>query len=96
MLLSVFLRRHFFWWLHPISFCMMANGLMPALWFSFFLGWVCKKITVGYGGRHMFAMVRPLFIGMILGELLAALGWSLTAQVLGLQNVAIDINRVQP
>ena len=94
--LSVLARRWFFWWLHPIGFCMIANALMTTLWFSFFLGWLAKSVTGKYGGRHMYARVRPMFVGMIFGELLAALGWSLVAQALDLQTVAIDINRVMP
>ena len=58
VLLSIGMRRKFFWWLHPIGFVMMANPLIPALWFSFFLGWCCKKLAVRYGGRHMFARLR--------------------------------------
>jgi len=93
--LSIFMRRRFFWWLHPIGLVMLANPLMRALWFSFFLGWLCKKITVKYGGRHMFARMRPLFIGLILGEVLAVFLWMLLSQWLGIGGV-LTLNRSVP
>jgi len=93
---SVLLRRRFFWWLHPIGFVMLANPLMARLWFPFFLGWVCKKLAVKYGGRHQFARLRPLFIGLIFGELLACFVWAVLKQVYGLERVRIDINRYAP
>ena len=96
ILLSVIMRRRFFWWLHPIGFAMMANPLMCQLWFGFFVGWLCKKLAVKYGGRHMFAKVRPMFIGLLFGELAACFFWSLMAFLLGLSKVSIDINRYQP
>jgi hypothetical protein len=93
VLLSIGLRRRFFWWLHPIGFVMMANPLITAIWFSFFLGWCCKKLAVRYGGRHMFARLRPAFIGLIFGELMACFIWSVIAATLHLNKISIDINR---
>ncbi len=51
VMLSVFLRTTFFWFLHPIGFIMLVSPTMTALWFSFFLGWVCKRVVVRYGGK---------------------------------------------
>jgi hypothetical protein len=96
VVLSIVMRRRFFWWLHPIGFAMMTNPLMTQLWFSFFLGWCCKKMTVKYGGRHMFARLRPLFIGFIFGELMACIGWSLVAHVLHISDVSINLDRYYP
>jgi hypothetical protein len=93
VLLSIGMRRKFFWWLHPIGFAMMANALIPALSFSFFVGWCCKKLVVRYGGRHMFAKVRPAFIGLIFGELMACFIWSVMAVVFELNKVSIDLDR---
>jgi len=96
VILSIFMRRRFFWWLHPIGLAMLANPLMSQLWFSFFIGWLCKKFTVKYGGRHMFAKVRPFFIGFILGEVLAVFVWMLLAQLLSLQFIHITLNLYSP
>ncbi len=96
IILSVLMRRRFFWWLHPIGFAMMANPFMTQLWFGFFIGWLSKKLAVKYGGRHMFAKVRPIFIGLIFGQLAACFFWPLVAYALGLSKVSIDINGMLP
>ena len=93
VLLSIGMRRRFFWWLHPIGFMMMANPLIPPVWFSFFIGWCCKKLAVRYGGRHMFARLRPAFIGLIFGELMTCFVWSVVAATFELNKISIDINR---
>jgi hypothetical protein len=96
VLFSLFMRRKFFWWLHPIGFVMLANPLITQLWFGFFLGWCCKKMAVKYGGRHMFARLRPAFIGLIFGQLVAAFLWTVTAAWRGWGSVKIDINIYGP
>ncbi len=96
VLLSIGMRRRFFWWLHPIGLVMLANPLIAQLWFSFFLGWCCKKLAVRYGGRHMFARLRPAFIGLIFGEFAACFIWSLIAVTMHLNKVSIDIDRYFP
>jgi len=68
--LSMFLRTTLFWFPHPIGFIMMINPLMNELWFSFFIGWVFKKIIVKYGGKTTFDHVRQVMIGLIIGELM--------------------------
>jgi len=96
VIMSMLLRRRFFWWLHPIGFVMLANPLMAPLWFSFFLGWLCKRVCVKYGGRHVFARMKPLFIGLIIGEVTACFLWTVLAYWLQLEHVKIDINRYYP
>ena len=93
VLLSIGMRRKFFWWLHPIGFAMMCNALIPAMSFSFFIGWCCKTLAVRYGGRHMFAKLRPAFIGLILGELMGCFIWAVMAVVFELNKVSIDLDR---
>jgi membrane glycosyltransferase len=93
---SMLMRRRFFWWLHPIGFIMLVNPLMTQLSFPFFIGWLCKKLAVKYGGRHTFARMRPLFIGLILAELTACFFWALMRYGLHLDQVMIDINRTVP
>ena len=93
VVLSIVMRRRFFWWLHPIGFMMMANPLIPPVGFSFFIGWCCKKLAVRYGGRHTFSKLRPAFIGLIFGELMACFVWSVIAATFELNKISIDIDR---
>ncbi len=81
--LSIYLRTTFFWFPHPIGFIMLIDPLMAQLWFSFFLGWICKWLTVHYGGKALYDRVRGFFIGLIAGELVAVLFWTSVALWLG-------------
>lgn len=90
--LSLFMRQRFFWWLSPIGLAMLVNPLTRAYWLSFFVGWLCKKLAVAYGGRHTFATLRPLFIGVIFGEIMACFLWALLKYAFNLEYVGIDIN----
>ena len=63
----------------------------PPVGFSFFIGWCCKKLAVRYGGRHMFAKLRPAFIGLIFGELMACFVWSVVAATFAPNKVSIGL-----
>jgi hypothetical protein len=91
--LSLLMRRRLFWWLHPIGFVLLCNQYTIQIWFSFFIGWVCKKVAVQYGGRYQFARVRPFFIGLIFGEVMACFMWAMLKQALSLERVYIPFTR---
>jgi hypothetical protein len=93
VMLSVFLRASFFWFPHPIGIVMLVSPSINTLWFSFFVGWVCKKVVVRYGGKPTFDRVRNIFIGLIAGELAAVLFWSLMALIAGMDIGAVTLNR---
>lgn len=95
--LSMYLRQSMFWIPHPIGFIMNINPLIQYLWFSFFIGWLIKKIVVRYGGKASFEVVRLIMLGLIFGELLAIfLAGVLTLLPLNIQITDIDLNRYQP
>ena len=91
--LSIFLRRTLFWFPHPIGYIMMINPLMTQLWFSFFIGWVCKKLVVKYGGKATFDKVRLIFIGLIMGELIGVFVWPMVAMITGMTISGVTLNR---
>jgi len=71
VLLSI-MRRNFVWWpFHPIGYA-VANAGSGApfewVWMSIFVGWLCKYLTLRYGGIQAFRRVMPFFIGLILGD----------------------------
>ncbi|MCC7191945.1 MAG: hypothetical protein IT444_04090 [Phycisphaeraceae bacterium] len=90
---SMYLRTWLFWFPHPIGYIMLINPLMAQLWFSFFLGWIVKKVTVRYGGKATFDRVREVFIGLILGELIAIFFWAMLSLALGIKVSGITLNR---
>ena len=95
VMLTMFLRRTLFWFPHPIGYVMMLNPLMRNMWFSFFLGWIAKKMVVKYGGKQTFDQARPIFIGLIMGEIIAITLWTVLGLSLGFDS-GIDLNRLRP
>jgi len=73
VLLFAFLRRRFAWWpLHPILFVLLGTYQSNTLAFSFLLGWLVKVLVAKYGGSKIYVRLKPLMIGLIAGEILAA------------------------
>ncbi len=67
------LRFRFRWWpLHPIIFLVWATWTAKVVWLSFLVGWAIKQLIVHYGGGRTYQNLKPLFIGLIMGELVAA------------------------
>lgn len=93
--ISMALRRTMFWFPHPIGYVMLVSPLMARLWFSFMLGWIAKKCVVRYGGKRTFDLVQPIFIGLILGELVAILVWSILGLAYGFE-AGLTLNRYRP
>jgi uncharacterized protein DUF6785/uncharacterized protein DUF6784 len=64
------LRMRFTWWpIHPIMFLVWNTWPLLVLGFSFFLGWMCKWAITHFGGGKAYRDNRPLFLGIIAGEL---------------------------
>lgn len=53
----------------------MNSSAMKVLWFSIFFGWGAKRLLLRYGGAGAFKRARAFFIGLIVGEVLAAGIW---------------------
>jgi hypothetical protein len=78
------LRLNFVWWpIHPLGFVMATSWASLNLWFSLFLGWLFKLIIIRYGGLRGYVQFRPLFMGVILGDVLAALLWIIVGLITG-------------
>ncbi|OQC12611.1 MAG: hypothetical protein BWX73_02754 [Lentisphaerae bacterium ADurb.Bin082] len=60
------------WPLHPVMFLLWATYPMAMTCHSFFIGWMLKKAAVRFGGIRMARVLRPLMIGIIAGEIIAA------------------------
>jgi hypothetical protein len=63
------------WPFHPIGLVLMSSGPMQIFWFSVFVGRGAKRLLLRYGGAGAFRRARPFFIGLIVGETLAAGVW---------------------
>ena len=70
------------WWpLHPVMLLVWDSYAGGTLWPSFLLGWAVKCLIVRFGGGTVYLRLKPLFLGIVIGELLAiggvlVLGWT--------------------
>ncbi|MEM1211859.1 MAG: DUF6785 family protein [Planctomycetota bacterium] len=69
-------RLRLAWWpLHPVLFLVWGTYPMTMFSMSFLIGWMVKTGVVRLGGAKAYQNVRPMMIGVIAGELFAALLW---------------------
>lgn len=84
------------WPLHPIGLLMVGGYPLNTLWFSFFAGWLVKVVVVRFGGTAMYTRLKPVAIGIIVGESLAAAVWMVTAMVLVQWQIPLTPIRILP
>lgn len=78
------LRTRFLWFsLHPIGFLAANSWGMHINWFSFFFGWLVKSLVMRYGGMNLYQRLLPLFLGLILGDLVHQGIWGFVAWATG-------------
>lgn len=84
MLFLMWMRRLFVWWpIHPIGYTMWSAWGTFKLWFSIFLGWSMKYMLVRFGGLRAYRQARPVFLGLVLGEMTCAGLWAIIGMVTG-------------
>ncbi|MEL7238896.1 MAG: DUF6784 domain-containing protein, partial [Planctomycetota bacterium] len=75
-----FLRLRFEWWpIHPVGYLLLYSYALDKMWFSLMLGWFAKALTVRFGGPPLMRAAKPFFIGIIVGEAVAAAVWLLVS-----------------
>lgn len=80
--LSILRLRFTSWPLHPIGYLMIGTYPGAHLWLSIFVGWVAKVLIVRFGGSSLYTAAKPFFIGLIVGESIAAGFWLIMGIVL--------------
>ncbi len=84
------LRSMFLWWpLHPFGLVMCGTWAMEMFWFSFFLGWAAKAFVMTFMGAALYRRVLPFFLGLALGESLAATFYALLGLITGIPGTSI-------
>jgi hypothetical protein len=61
--------------LHPIGFAVGASYSNFHIWSSLFVGWVVKTVIMYFGGARRHQRWRAVFMGLVVGEYMAALIW---------------------
>lgn len=78
------MRSRFVWWpLHPMGFAMGPSWPMIQLWFSILIGWVAKSLLLRYGSAKTYDRAKPFFMGLVVGEFLAAALWLVVSHFTG-------------
>ncbi|OGV83464.1 MAG: hypothetical protein A3K19_10000 [Lentisphaerae bacterium RIFOXYB12_FULL_65_16] len=73
VLLFTACRLRFPWWpLHPLLFVTWCTTHIAAFAGSFLMGWFLKVVVLKYGGNATYNRLRPLVLGVMAGEILAA------------------------
>ncbi len=63
------MRSLFFWWpLHPLGYALAGSWSTVQFWFPCLIAWGLKSLCLRYGGAGAYTKVRPLFLGLVLGE----------------------------
>ena len=87
VVLLTWLRTRYLWWpLHPVGYAMSYIVYLPREWLSVCLGWLSQTLLLRYGGFAAFRRFRPLFLGMIVGAMLAAGVWLIIDGFTGLRD----------
>jgi hypothetical protein len=78
------MRRMFVWWpLHPLGAALSVTWIMCVFWFPALVAWLVKVVITRYGGLKAYLKLRPLFLGLIFGEFLMAVFWTLISFLFG-------------
>jgi len=87
------MRTRFAWWpFHPLGYAMGAAWPAIVYWFSMFLAWLVKLFMLRYGGIRLYRKARVFFLGLILGEFLAALLWVTISVLTGVPGPYIPLS----
>jgi len=70
------LYRQFVWWpVHPLGLLMPVGWQITAAWFSVMIGWSIGRAITRWAGPKAYVAARPLFVGLVIGDALAAGLW---------------------
>jgi hypothetical protein len=63
------LKARFLWWpFGPIGLAMGSTWAMDHMYFSIFIGWLCREAALRGGGLRWYRGGLPYFLGLLLGE----------------------------
>jgi hypothetical protein len=90
--LLIFMRYRFLWFpIHYLGFPINDTWIMANAWFSIFLGWLVKLVALRWGGVRTYRSLRPLFLGLILGNIACAGMWLIIDAITGVKGNVVHI-----
>jgi hypothetical protein len=85
VLLTLAYQRLAWWPLHPLSFPIGAVWPTHQVIGSMFFAWIAKTATLHYGGVRFYDTVKPMFLGLIMGQYLTGGLWLVIDGITGKQ-----------
>lgn len=83
------------WPLHPVGLLMINTYYLNMMWWSVALGWFLRMVILRFGGARSYRLVRPVFLGLILGEVFSAILWSIVPAILiFMGNNPVDVGHI--
>lgn len=76
-LLVSFLRANYVWWpIHPVAYALSTANFLWILAFPMLIAWCCKTAILRWGGPVWYKKLIPLFMGLIVGQVMAQSLWA--------------------
>ena len=77
-------QKRWYWWpFHPLGFPLAIGWLTSEIWFAAMLAYLCKLTILHFGGPKLYRVLKPFFLGLILGEVSVAAFWAIIDTLLG-------------
>ncbi|MBN1256289.1 MAG: hypothetical protein JXA52_01140 [Planctomycetes bacterium] len=92
--MSIFRFRISKWPIHPLILIIWGTYSMRYMWASFLIGWGVKELVVHFAGGKAYQNFKPIFIGLIMGELVAAGIMFLVATIYYFATGIVPLNQV--
>jgi hypothetical protein len=80
LFLQIMRQRHTWWFFHPLAYVAIFGGpewMGDRYGFSILVGWTVRKIVQRFGGYRGYNVLRPAAIGMVAGNAVVLLTWSI-------------------
>ncbi len=87
-----FMRQRFLWWpFHPLGFTALTGPdfMGDRYGFSIFVGWLVRRVTQRFGGYKAYRVGRAAAVGLIVGNAVVLLTWTIIHYFHPITNVLI-------
>ncbi len=71
---------------HPVGLALGLTYPISRIWFSVFIAWLLKAVILKYGGARAYQILRPFFLGLVLGAFVSAGVWLIIDAFGGMSN----------
>jgi len=76
------MRVRYYWFpFHPLGYALCSTWTILVFWCPILIAWIAKASISRYGGMSAYQRARPFFLGMVFGEFIAAMAWTMIAMV---------------